>query len=1090
LIFLNDNDNEDAESESELLFGEGESEFMLGDEVLSDSGDVLLDENILDEDLFVLDDSEEFIIDENESSELIDLSENGTHIEKSSEPLVQAENEQGQSGTDSELDILEEPKLSSDVLEHSSESSVSVSESIHAPSLFKTLSTQAYEFHSKHNVQVEQQEYTTEQKEIFSLFEIELQELCDSLDKPLSLEDSVEQLLNHVDQIENLLEAVKIINYDGLTDELLEIYQAIALRTNDPVHEQIEALIIWPFVIKHFVTEGLNSHSMCMIHLFTNSLKDESEQADISELEENIKRFVAPDIAIHNDEREKVAKLEDLALMVSDETHADLLNSFLQELPDQSVEFTRAIEAFIEGKSFDDLDIARRIAHTIKGSGNTVGIKGLANVTHQLEDVLDAIAKQKYIPDGDLAELLLESADCLEVMTEAVLESRPLPSEVLGVYQRILDWANVCDQDGFEFSQLSNQPNPEAASDVASANSNVESSTTEAEAQSDDSSTKNTNLVRVPEPLIDSLVRMAGENMISSGRIHEHTKSTRDSLQNLRKQQAQLNLLMADLEQLVFIRGVSSDRHNVNSEFDPLEIEQYNELHTTTQRLIENVVDCLTMTEASIAEVVQLESVVIDQLQIQKQSQESVMQMRMSPVSQISNRFSRAIRQASRLTGKKVNFELLGENTLVDSNVLQQLADPIMHILRNAIDHGIESREQRLELGKPENGTITLEFDRAGDQITVLCSDDGAGLDHEKILIRAIENNLISEEQSELSPSELSRFILLPGFSTKEEVSQVSGRGIGMDVVNQSIKEIKGSLSIESEQGVGTQISVSLPVSLMSTHALLIDINNKRLAISNHGIDDVVYLNERTIKELRENKVLQWQNEDIPTYTLSSLLQMPSFEENKIAFIVKSSDGSYSAILVPFVIDSRDLVLKPLSQYLPNIDGIVGASVLGDGQVTPVIDLTELNMQEVTDQESINKASGLTVSMMNKAIPCVLVVDDSLSARRSMGQFVSDLGYTVVTAKDGVDAQQLLETNEVLSVITDLEMPRMNGIDLTRHLKARSDYSDIPVFMVTSRSTDKHKDLAKSAGVDHYFTKPFNEDRMAELLNESISVAS
>jgi len=389
---------------------------------------------------------------------------------------------------------------------------------------------------------------------------------------------------------------------------------------------------------------------------------------------------------------------------------------------------------------------------------------------------------------------------------------------------------------------------------------------------------------------------------------------------------------------------------------------------------------------------------------------------------------------------------------------------------------------------RPVDSQVRKRFERSGDQIIVVCEDDGSGLNHDKILDRALENNLVQDPNIVLTPEEITRFILMPGFSTKDEVSQVSGRGIGMDVVNQRIKEIKGSLAIKSEQGYGTTISVSLPVSLMSTHALLVDINEKRLALSNHGVDDVVFLEQNAIKELNGKRVLEWRGELLNAYSLSSLLYLPHFDEDKIAIVVRSTSGSYNAITVPFIQDSRDLVLKPLSKYLPRVDGIVGASILGDGRVTPVIDLTELDTYEATDQLIINRASGQTDSLANTQLPCVLVVDDSLSARRSMSQFVTDLGYQVVTAKDGIDAQLVLDKNHVISIITDLEMPRMNGIDLARHLKTRHDYNNVPVMMVTSRSTEKHKELAEAAGVDHYFTKPFDEDRLARILNESIGV--
>ncbi len=959
--------------------------------------------------------------------------------------------------------------------------------------------------------------FTPEQQDVFQVFIEELEEICNSLQTAIDgRQDIAENFLEHIDIIEYIIRAAEVINYSALSELALIIYQSIETVLETRRIDLAEKVILWPWVLKNLFDKGrIDADSIDTTQYFIQHIAPEQTEEDIQELclqlgQLNTAGFVEADKA----SRPTVATAEALNLAIAEDENPALVQSFLDDLPEKTAEFTTAITQFIEGQAFSDLDIARRIAHTVKGAGNTVGIVGVANLAHHLEDILDMLAKNRTLPDETLSEVLLESADALEVMSETLAENDVLPDEIVNVYQKVLDWANA-----FDSGDLSTVKSPSEAAQAPLAIAGVSDAMPSAEVpasavavieqpdsetlgevapkdQADEAAPAKAasgKSVRVPESVIEQMMRIAGENMIFSGRIQEHANSTKTDLKKLQKQHFQLNLLIAELEQLVFVRGkgmgAKRNKGMQEGDFDPLEMEEYNELHTVTQQIVESAVDSMEMIKASIEENAVLESVVVDQIQLQRENQEQVMQMRMSPVSHFASRFSRAVRQACRLTGKKVDFHLEGENTHVDNNILQQLLDPIMHVLRNAVDHGIEPPEIRAALGKPERGKIVLKFGRVADQIIVSCQDDGGGLDYDKILKKAQQKQLISSEKSHLSDEEIARFILIPGFSTKDDVSQVSGRGIGLDVVNQRIQEIKGSLKINAAADRGTTLTIALPVSLMSTHALLVDFAGKEIAISNHGLEDIVFLEAGAMKTLGDSTLFSWNDEMINVYALSSMLGLPVAEKtaDKVAIIVRQADGSYKAVTVPFIKDSRDLVLKPLSKYLPRVDGIAGASILGDGSVTPVIDLSELKLKTVADQYIVNQDSQVVEENYNRLLSAILVVDDSISARRSMANFVRDLGYIAIEAGDGIEAQECLKENHIIMVITDLEMPRMNGIDLTRHIKTREQFKQLPVMMVTSRSTIKHRELAERAGVQEYVTKPFDEDDLAEKLNALIA---
>lgn len=945
---------------------------------------------------------------------------------------------------------------------------------------------------SENAIDIDPLEFTENQTEILQIFMHELADLSQNLNESVTSDNIGEKLNETTFYVKNLISAVAVIDYS----ELSEVLQLIKLSIDTVVADESSSLtdyennIIWPLVINNLFTNGINSDALNIISHYLQLLVPELDKEAADEICAALAEIDL--VVLDSDKRteQSVASIEDLNLLPDEDTNPELMQSFLDELEDYTTNYTNAINNFLNTQSFSELDVARRVVHTIKGSANSAGIRGIANYTHNLEDVLDELSKKSIAPDASLSELLIESADSLELMSESVLSGAQVPDEILENYQNILDWAYALDNgltiEDINDDHLSSE-GQEAQEDQELKNIGTQESSNEPVKSPVVNNPSES--IRVTKSQIEDLIRVVGENMISSGQVMEHAQKSRTLLSDTQKQYTKLNNLISNLEQLVFVRGINSDKTKSKGEFDPLEMERYNELHTAIQRIIESSLDGMEMLRTSIDANVKLENLAVDQIQLQRKNQNQVIQMRMLPVSFIANRFARAVRQTCRKTNKKVNFKLIGENTLVDSNVLQDLVEPIMHILRNSIDHGIEGTEQRLAANKSPEGNITLKFERIADHISVKCIDDGQGLNEEKIIAKAREKNIIRENQNNFSPEEIARLILIPGFSTKDELSHVSGRGIGMDVVNKIINEKRGSLKIYSQPHLGTETSISIPVSLMSTHALLIEIGETQFAVSNRGVEDIIYLDDQSLEDIKINNMIHWNNEALNIYSLADLLQLQRHEKDRhqIAIIVALSNGSYSAIIAPFIKNSRDLVVKPLSNVLPRVDGLIGASVLGDGSVAPVYDLTELNEKFEADNYLFNASSVKIKQSYENLMPSILVVDDSISARKSMANFVKDLGYSVIEAGDGLEARKVLEENKVVLVITDLEMPRMNGFDLSSHITSRKELSGIPIVMVTSRSTQKHKETAMKVGVNEYIVKPFDEDYLAEKLNELLN---
>jgi chemosensory pili system protein ChpA (sensor histidine kinase/response regulator) len=589
------------------------------------------------------------------------------------------------------------------------------------------------------------------------------------------------------------------------------------------------------------------------------------------------------------------------------------------------------------------------------------------------------------------------------------------------------------------------------------------------------------------------MLDLAGEAAIALAQLQEQMAQFGETRGALRLGNERLGELAAELERLVDTRGVSLTGRRSGGEFDVLELDEFNELHTVSRRIAEASADGKLLEQNLDRHAHSLGDGLGHLERLQADLREAVMQSRMVAVSVIVPRLQRAVRQAARMSGKAATLAIAGEHTAIDAHLLQRLVDPLTHVLRNAVDHGIEPPEQREAAGKPPSGRIEISFARQGHVLTVGCRDDGRGLDYHAIGARAKELGLL-DAGAEPSKAELARLILLPGFSTRREATQLSGRGIGMDVVQRSVHELRGTLRIESDEAAGTRVVLQVPQRLATVPVTVARAGAHVLALSIRGVEQILPA-DGLVEDDDGHVRFVVQDGFVAVHLLDELLGLPAGQfarelalerdarggagpgpqsgAARVAMLVRRDDGELVAVIAPDLGQTRNIVVRPLPSWLPRIAAIEGATVLGDGAVAPVIDLPLLLAGP--------QAVGAPVASAAPARrgPLCLVVDDSVSVRRSMETFLGDLGFEVDSAGDGVEALALVQRRVPDLAIVDLEMPRMNGVEFTAALRHEERTVEVPVIMITSRYSERHRAMALDAGVDVFMTKPYTEDELA-----------
>lgn len=806
------------------------------------------------------------------------------------------------------------------------------------------------------------------------------------------------------------------------------------------------------------------------------------------------------------------ATAEDVALAIADDVNPKLVDVFLQESPVNAADFSDCVARIGRGENvLDNLAKAQRLAHNLKGSANLTGVKGVANLTHHVEDILEYLTIHQIVPQPALAQMLQEAADCVETMLEALQGMAEAPPEAQHILQAVYDWANRMDagqlQAGDEateavataapaaatpapVSQVAPQPvseptavSHEPAAPKAEPAATAPETTTNKPAQQP-TPVSAEKVLRVPTSTIDELFRMVGEMSIALDQVQDRFRTVQRQSNEMRNHDRVVQQKRFELENFVDVRHVANTQQRLRrvsggqADFDPLEFNEYDELYSSTRGFIETVTDTRRMMLQMRGELSSADRL-LGQLQRMKQDlQHTVMQTRMEPVSTISSRLQRSVRQACRATGKQTELVMEGADVLLDSEVLEKLADPLMHMLRNAVDHGVETPEQRVAANKNAVGTIRLRFLQEGHNVVVQCIDDGGGLNYPRIREIAINKGLLDSRASADNQA-LARMVLMPGFTTRTTATQISGRGVGMDVVYTVIQQLQGTMDIGDADTGGCQISLRLPLTLMTSYCLVVEVAGEHYAVPTSAVARVLSPKTGQFSTIGSETAYELGNEIYPARSLAASLNSGSTSDDDFTpskgVLLTHSDNGMVALTIDRVVDSYHLVVKGLGRYVKTVGGVSGLANLGDGSLVLVLDLPDLLRNRTSVKTGAAQAMARSAPAPVQAAPQVLIVDDSVSVRQSLAELIEEGGYEPVLARDGVEAVDALRKKLPSIVLSDMEMPRMNGLELVSYIRSTHG-RELPVVMITSRTMQKHRQQAMDAGVDLYVTKPFSED--------------
>lgn len=815
--------------------------------------------------------------------------------------------------------------------------------------------------------------------------------------------------------------------------------------------------------------------------------------------------------------RPATATAEDVSIEIAPDVNRLLVDAFLAEGPMQTAQYTASIQAVTRGElGTDQVNECRRLIHAVKGAANTVGVRGIANLTHHLEDILEHLAERGQRPRGRLAKLLIDAADCLEMMFETLVSNEAPPAQAVDVLQQILDTANRIDRGEAVLDETLAPATAAAAPEPIPAPVEPEAASSQAAASAPQATPaaapaplpaqpKVVPRLHIPATTIDELLRLSGEMVISRAHIQERLHQTYKLLTDLAERHGLLWQQAEELETLATIRGIAAGQKTGNGAggaggglFDALELDQYSELHGGVHAIVETTSDLQVLGNRIADLIATLDTAVNQEDILNKELHEVAMRSRMTPITTLEPRLQRALRQACEATGKSARLVFQSGDVVLDDQVITTLLDPLLHMMRNAVDHGLEATELRRKLGKPETGTVTLEFARDGGNVVVHCSDDGAGLDLRAIHAAAVNKGLV-DEYAPIAEDEIARLILLPGFSTARNVTAISGRGVGMDIVANRIRSLNGAVLIRTEPGKGCRFSLRLPLSVGTSHCLLVKIAGVVFAVPTDHLDRVVYAGAKNAEHAGTGWIYRDKIDTCEVHDLATLLSYPAQrpfgqDDDLRPVIVARTEHGHTAVAIDGIQAGRDLVIKNLGKYLHGLRGVVGASLLGDGRIVPILDLPAL--LRIQRAEVRGDATGATADAATQSAARpdsaaqILVVDDSLSVRTALSELLTSEGFQVRMARDGIEALEEIEKARPDAVLVDLEMPRMNGLELASRLRSNSEFKNLPIIMVTSRSSDKHRAQARLSGVDEYVTKPFRESELLSHLRVTLHKAA
>lgn len=739
----------------------------------------------------------------------------------------------------------------------------------------------------------------------------------------------------------------------------------------------------------------------------------------------------------------------------------------------------------------------RRAVHTLKGAASMTGVNLLARGAHSLEDLLDWLHDEAKEISPREVQVIATGIDVIEILSQSpqAKESASLDRlvETIGEYLGARTGPAVSLEEAI--GEIVEEPEEESVAgqslpaDTLAAEEPVTTGNSQAALPGD------IGTLRVRLEDLDELVSIEGELVVARGAMEKMVDEFSQTLFELETVKENLRRKSQELESGFEVqslygfnpanaKGGSADHPDGNlTEFDPIELDRYSQLNLIIRSLNEISVDVNSIhtTLASLAG--DLGGQVGKQQLTMRLMQEKLMRIRMTPLSSISRVLFRTVRDTAAKLGKKVTLNVIGEDVYMDRFVWARVTDPLMHILRNGVDHGIETADVRTAAGKPEAGTISLKAEQRSRYVVLRIADDGGGMNF-PLIREKIKREKLAENPETLGEKELMEYLFHPSFSTRQDITTISGRGVGLDVVRRNIQDLRGSIQINNRPGQGVEFEIHIPFSLSVNRAALVSVAGKEFAIPLQDILQVRHFSPREI-DAGDGLSLNLEDRLIPVSNLGFHLQLEekmdsiASDSEGLLAILFMKDGEKRAVAIEAVAEQREIIVKNLGSHLTHVRGISGVTLTGSGGLIPIINLRELVESQVTSQDVAGK---LQLQMeLNEPLK-VLIVDDSISVRHSVARLVESQSWKQQQAVDGLDALAKLETFTPDVIILDIEMPRMNGYEFKSSINNLQAYRDIPVVMLTSRASEKHQQKARELGVEHYLTKPYQDEVFVQLL--------
>ncbi|AZV46056.1 hybrid sensor histidine kinase/response regulator [Nautilia sp. PV-1] len=825
----------------------------------------------------------------------------------------------------------------------------------------------------------------------------------------------------------------------------------------------------------------------------------------------------------------------------------ELLEDFLVEAFEMIEEMDQDLVEL--ENSPDDLDLLNkifRVAHTIKGSGSFLNFDKLTRLTHHMEAVLDKARKGELTITPEIMDVILESVDAMKGILEYIRDNGDDSAPDIDIEPIVVKLDAIVNGENKKEAESESQESSNKPKIVG--NINLDEITLENADEIDLDSLEPEELDAVLEHLVELRNKKEKPKKIGNINLEDITLENADEidLDSLSPEEAD-----AVLEHLVELRNkggktepkedkkeqsqeekkseeTKEEKKEEKKEIAPAKKQELTqeqkkkevrkaissvaeqtirvdvkrldqlmnligELVLAKNRLIKIYNDVEERYEGEkfleeLNQVVSSISIVTTDLQI------AVMKTRMLPIGKVFNKFPRLVRDLSRELGKKVKLIIEGEDTELDKSIIEEIGDPLVHMIRNSVDHGIEPPEERKKLGKPEEGTVWLRAYNEGNMIVIEIKDDGKGMDPEVLKRKAIEKGIITEsEAANMSDKEAFMLIFKPGFSTAAKVTSVSGRGVGMDVVKTNIEKLNGIIEVDSAPGKGSTFKLKIPLTLAIIQALLVASQEDLFAVPLSNVIETVRIVEEDIYTIEGKSVLKLREEVLPLVNMADIFEIEKvLEPEKYLYVVILGLGATKiGLIVDRFIGQEEIVIKSLGEFLKGIPGIAGATIRGDGRVTLIIDVgTLMKLAKETHNKKIVTES-LNEAKKKKEKPSdytVMLVDDSAMDRKIMRNALEELGVNLIEAKDGVEALQMLKNNEVDAMLIDIEMPRMDGYTLAQEIRKYNKYRKLPLIAVTSRTTKSDRVRGVEVGMNEYITKPYTPEYLQNVVRRNLGL--